>query len=157
MKKRLWFSGIVLFIVLFLWVVYVGAKTSVYQDPILAAYASNLGIDVGNVNLVAVDEIDIATAKGVFLPPNTIQVKAGLDASKTRVVLAHEYLHYVWHTLPEEQRPTPRSTPEVEKLLSNYACNKNCMADERLAFTCVTLPEPNAHCDRYIKNRSILF
>lgn len=58
------------------------------------------------LSIIYDDTLEYSDAKAVY-SSLTIYVKPGIDLEKSKVVIAHEYLHYIWYeVMTEEQRNT---------------------------------------------------
>ncbi len=68
------------------------------------------------LSIIYDDTLEYSDAKAVY-SSLTIYVKPGIDLEKSKVVIAHEYLHYVWYEMMTEgQRSTVTS-----KVIGLYA------------------------------------
>lgn len=146
--------------------------TLIHRDYGLRQRSSELGIDTSKLNLKLVNKVEgvnTTGAEGAFTPPNTIEVNRALSPSAQRLILAHEYLHYLWeneHTpaLEDTNYRLYQGDTWLRETLSSYTnCDKSCLANETHSYICTAedpswlTPETNRYCDSKIPNRSILF
>lgn len=191
MKKLKWLLAVVLVYVIYAVGFNVGAngkitnlavplniKPHLTQDPKLVGDAQELGIDYSQVNLEFTPTNPTSTieksdepAVGVFIYPNTIQIKTGLSKKDELTIVAYEYMHYVWKdTSTKQQQQLAKQlrvyrswNPDFNADVSRYHGTPETI-DNELHSTVCTHVQPyllsnsfNNYCNQFIKNRSILF
>lgn len=161
------------------------AKVAQDQAPIASIYATQLGIPqerIKYIRVVSGGECSvggleqgqaIACYQGTYDPSFdgtiTMTPKA-LSRSDSRVIFAHEYMHYVWGTLtPAEQAQLSRITrqlysqyPKLRLRVADYKVDQPTQDNELHSYVCTEMsdariPEPlKSHCIKYLPNRNAL-
>lgn len=146
----------------------------VSQDTQLKADADDLGIDVSGINLAFNDNQQSYNLKpgeisyGLYIGPNSIQIKPNQSHQEELKLLSYEYMHYVWwERLSDAQRAGQANLYQTlydtndsfKQLMRFYSGN---IDDERDATACTRLPRDqlsdqiNIFCDTWIPERNLV-
>lgn len=160
-------------------------KIAQEQAPIAGIYATQLGIPIENIKYLRVTSGGecsgeglekgkaIACYQGTYdeTYDGTITMTAkSLSRPDSRVIFAHEYMHYVWDTLTPAQRDELSVVtrqlyaqyPKVRERVIDYKANQATIDNELHSYVCTEMtdariPEPlKSHCIKYLPNRTVL-
>jgi hypothetical protein len=142
-------------------------EPKVEQDPILLQDLKLLGAKYADkLNLRYTDGFKDPNTSGLYSNWDTITIKANLDKKREHRVIAHEYLHYIWYKVLDDNQRT-----DITNITNTLYSNDPAMA-KRMSF--YSNPKPNElfsiyctestdqyitplimYCNSYI-NRSVL-
>jgi len=160
-------------------------KVAQEQAPITEIYATQLGIPMESIKYLRVisggecsgEGLEkgkaIACYQGTYdeTYDGTITMTAkSLSRPDSRVIFAHEYMHYVWNVITPAERSNISAVtnqlyaqyPKVRQRVADYKTDQATIDNELHSYICtemadVRIPEPlRSHCTKYLPNRNAL-
>lgn len=145
-------------------------EPKVEQDPILLQDLKLLGAKYADkLNLKYTEGFEDPNTSGLYSNWDTITIKANLDKKREHRVIAHEYLHYIWHKVLNDNQRTDitnitntlySNDPAMVKRMSFYTKMDKLNINEMFAVYCTESSDQYIaslvnYCNSYI-NRSVL-